>query len=110
MLNWSSCAVAVQYEKIVDMNDVTTLAEEVFTSAEVKHAAMVYFGGDELAATTWMNKYAVKTEQTRFIEKTPVDMHQRMAVDFARMEQKFNARAEGRHKTGIAPYGTRQNT
>src|SRR3546814_13412627 len=86
MLNWSSCAVAVQYEKIVDMNDVTTLAEEVFTSAEVKQAAMEYFGGDELAATTWMNKYAVKNEQGRFIEKMPVDKHQRMAVEFARME------------------------
>src|SRR3546814_7625235 len=80
------------------MNDVTTLAEEVFTSAEVKQAAMEYFGGDELAATTWMNKYAVKNEQGRFIEKTPVDMHQRMAVEFARMGQKFDARAEGRPK------------
>src|SRR3546814_1769472 len=87
------------------MNDVTTLAEEVFTSAEVKQAAMEYFGGDELAATTWMNKYAVKNEQGRFIEKTPVDMHQRMAVEFARKEQKFDARAEGRPKTGLSSYG-----
>src|SRR5690606_39202735 len=90
------------------MNDVTTIAEEVFTSAEVKDAAMDYFGGDELAATTWMNKYAVKNERGQFTEKTPADMHRRMAGEFARIERKFDTAAEGRPKSGLSAYGKRR--
>lgn len=39
-----------------------------------------YFKGDELAASTWRNKYAAEGEQT------PDDMHRRMAKEFARIE------------------------
>ena len=40
-----------------------------------------YFNGDELAASTWFNKYAIDGELT------PDDMHRRMAKEFARIEQ-----------------------
>lgn len=90
------------------MNEVTTIGEEVFTSGEVKKAAMEYFGGDELAATTWMNKYAVKNERGQFTEKTPADMHRRMAREFGRMEQKFDQQAEGRPKSALSAYGKRR--
>lgn len=43
-----------------------------------------YFDGDELAASTWLNKYAYKDE------KTPTEMHRRMAKEFARIEQDYN--------------------
>lgn len=43
-----------------------------------------YFKGDELAASTWRNKYAAEGEQT------PDDMHWRMAEEFARIEDKYN--------------------
>lgn len=43
-----------------------------------------YFDGDELAASTWLNKYAYKEE------KTPTEMHRRMAKEFARIEQEYN--------------------
>lgn len=43
-----------------------------------------YFNGDELAASTWLNKYAYKDE------KTPTEMHRRMAKEFARIEQEYN--------------------
>lgn len=43
-----------------------------------------YFNGDELAASTWLNKYAYKDE------KTPEDMHRRMAKEFARIEEKYD--------------------
>ena len=39
-----------------------------------------YFKGDELASSTWKNKYAAKGE------KTPDDMHHRIAVEFAKIE------------------------
>lgn len=48
-----------------------------------------YFGGDDLSATTWINKYAVKTSSGEYLEKTPDDMHRRMAREFARIEQNY---------------------
>ena len=42
-----------------------------------------YFNGDELAASTWKNKYALEGEIT------PDDMHRRMAKEFARIELQY---------------------
>ncbi len=56
---------------------------------EVFEATKAYFKGDELAATTWINKYALKNAQGEFLEKTPADMHRRMAKMFAKIEQKY---------------------
>lgn len=43
-----------------------------------------YFKGDELAASTWRNKYAAEGEQT------PDDTHRRLAKEFARVESNHN--------------------
>lgn len=48
-----------------------------------------YFNGDELAASTWLNKYAWKDSNGNPLEKTPEDMHKRMALEFARIEAKY---------------------
>lgn len=61
-----------------------------YTHQQVLEASIEYFDGDELAATTWMNKYAVKNAEGRFMELTPDDMHKRMAKEFARKENDFN--------------------
>ena len=42
-----------------------------------------YFKGDELAASTWVNKYALEGEET------PDDMHRRMAKEFARIDKEY---------------------
>jgi ribonucleoside-diphosphate reductase alpha chain len=63
--------------------------EATFTYEEVLNHSLSYFNGDELAATTWINKYAVKNKQGKFLEKTPKDMHIRMAKEFARIESKY---------------------
>lgn len=63
--------------------------EGVFTYDEVLNNSLSYFNGDELAATTWINKYAVKNKEGKFLEKTPKDMHIRMAKEFARIESKY---------------------
>ena len=60
-----------------------------YTFTEVFDATKSYFKGDELAATTWINKYALKDAQGNFLEKTPADMHRRMAKMFAETEQKY---------------------
>jgi ribonucleoside-diphosphate reductase alpha chain len=48
-----------------------------------------YFHGDELAATTWMNKYALKDSKENIYESSPVEMHRRLASEFARIEAKY---------------------
>ncbi|NOQ72863.1 MAG: adenosylcobalamin-dependent ribonucleoside-diphosphate reductase [Crocinitomix sp.] len=63
-------------------------AARTYKYEEVLEASRAYFEGDELAATTWMNKYAMKRDGD-FLEITPDDMHQRMAKQFARIEQKY---------------------
>lgn len=49
-----------------------------------------YFNGDEFAASTWQNKYALRDKNGNFLEKTPTDMHHRLAKEFARIEDKYN--------------------
>ena len=61
-----------------------TVSEE-----EVKAATLEYFDQDDLATTVWMTKYALKDKDGQFVEKTPDDMHNRLADEFARMEEKF---------------------
>ena len=62
---------------------------KTYSFEEVLKSAIEYFNGDELAATTWINKYALKTKEGKFLEKTPADMHRRMAKEFARIENKY---------------------
>ncbi len=49
-----------------------------------------YFNGDELAASTWLNKYAKRDSEGNIIEQTPLDMHKRMAKEFARIEKHYD--------------------
>ncbi len=50
---------------------------------------MAYFGGDELAAQVWVNKYALKDSFGNIYEKSPDDMHRRIASELARVEAKY---------------------
>ena len=51
----------------------------VYTYDEVYQATLDYFDGDELATSIWMHKYALKDLDGNFLERTPDDMHRRMA-------------------------------
>jgi len=48
-----------------------------------------YFNDDELASNVWLTKYALKDKSGKFLEETPDDMHDRIASEFARIEEKF---------------------
>lgn len=48
-----------------------------------------YFDGDLLAAGVWQDKYALKNKQGEILERTPDNMHHRLAKEFARIEQKY---------------------
>lgn len=63
----------------------------MFNKKEVIEKTLEYFDGDELAANVWTTKYALKNADGQYLEQTPDDMHQRMAHEFARIENKFNS-------------------
>lgn len=52
--------------------------------------AKIYFNGDELAATTYLGKYALTLANGDIIEPTPDLMHRRLAKEFARIESKYS--------------------
>ncbi|WP_417602600.1 adenosylcobalamin-dependent ribonucleoside-diphosphate reductase [Owenweeksia hongkongensis] len=60
-----------------------------YTYEEALEAASKYFDGDELAAGVWLNKYALKDSYGNIYERTPEDMHHRMAAEIARVEKKY---------------------
>ncbi len=60
-----------------------------YSHEEVLQATTEYFKGDELAATVWMNKYALKGSDGKIFELSPDDMHWRMAGEIARIEQGY---------------------
>ena len=57
--------------------------------SEAYKASLDYFTGDELAAKVWVNKYALKDAFGNIYEKSPVDMHHRLATEIARVEAKY---------------------
>jgi ribonucleoside-diphosphate reductase alpha chain len=80
------------------MTTITKKAEDVllkikraktYTYEQVLESSISYFNGDELAATTWMNKYAMKDNDGEFVEQSPTDMHKRMAKEFGRIEADY---------------------
>ena len=67
----------------------------MFEESEVRGATLDYFNGDELATNVFMTKYCLRDKKGNFMEKTPADMHRRMAKEFARIEGQFEARRSG---------------
>ena len=66
-----------------------TKSKKIYTYEQVLEKSISYFKGDELAATTWMNKYAMKDADGEFVEQSPDDMHRRMAKEFGRIEANY---------------------
>jgi ribonucleoside-diphosphate reductase alpha chain len=61
----------------------------VYSHDEAVDASIGYFKGDELAARVWANKYALKDSFGNLYEKTPDDMHHRLAREIHRIERKY---------------------
>lgn len=61
--------------------------------------ALEYFNGDELAASTWKNKYAAEGEVT------PNDTLKRISKEFARIEEKYNWECKPEHRLKLSHYG-----
>ncbi len=62
---------------------------KTYSQDEAFQASKDYFKGDELAARVWINKYALKDSFDNLYERTPQDMHHRIAGEIARIELKY---------------------
>lgn len=60
----------------------------IYSPEDIMKSSVEYFGGDELAANVWMNKYALRDGNDIF-ELNPDMMHRRLAREFARIENKY---------------------
>ena len=63
--------------------------QKTYSYDEAYAASLAYFSGDELAARVWVNKYAMKDSFGNIYEKSPEDMHWRIANEIARIESKY---------------------
>ncbi len=57
--------------------------------SDAVETAKAYFRGDELAATVWVSKYALKDSMGKLYENSPEQMHWRIAGEIARIEEKY---------------------
>lgn len=64
---------------------------KTYSYEEAYEASLKYFGGDELAAQVWVNKYALKDSYGNIYEQSPDDMHRRIARELARIEASYPA-------------------
>ena len=67
------------------------MEQKIYTYDEAFEASLEYFGGDELAARVWVSKYALKDSYGNIFEKTPADMHNRIADEIVRIENKYDS-------------------
>src|SRR5690554_4764003 len=82
----------LKFRKSVIMNmeaKVLETAKKTFTPEEVFEETLKYFNGDDLATRVWINKYALKDSVGNLYEKSPTDMHWRIASEIARVETKY---------------------
>ncbi len=72
------------------MTNTTTppMPQEVSYNDAIKESKE-YFLGDDLAATVWVSKYALKDSYGHIYEKSPLDMHNRIASQIERIESKY---------------------
>ncbi len=63
--------------------------KKTYSFDEAQDATLKYFNGDELAARVWVTKYALKDSFGNIYEKTPADMHHRIAKELARIESHY---------------------
>ena len=66
-----------------------SVEKKTYSYDEAFEESLRYFQGDELAARVWVNKYAVKDSFGNIYEKSPEDMHWRIANEVARIEANY---------------------
>lgn len=63
------------------------MSNKIFSREEAFNKSLDYFNGDELAASVFLDKYALRDNEGNLLEDTPEKMHRRLAKEFARIEK-----------------------
>lgn len=87
----------------LEKNSTEEVCQKTYTFDEAMATSLEYFRGDDLAAKVFVDKYAMRDEHNVIVEKTPDDMHHRMAKEFARVEEGYNKLKID--KTNLSAYG-----
>ena len=66
------------------------MKKKIYSFDDAYQASLQYFNGDELAAKVWVSKYALKDSDGNIYEKSPEDMHRRLAREIHRIEKKYS--------------------
>lgn len=66
------------------------MKKKTYSFDEAYNESLNYFKGDELAAKVWVSKYALKDSDGNIYEKSPEDMHHRLAAEVGRIEKKYS--------------------
>ena len=74
---------------ITNYKKQTAVEQKTYSYDEAFGTSLEYFKGDELAARVWVNKYSMKDSYGHIYEKSPEDMHWRIAREIARIENKY---------------------
>jgi len=74
--------------KKVKSTDKVVNAQD-YSYEQAVEASKKYFKGDDLAATVWVSKYALKDSYGKIYELDPSDLHRRLASEFHRIEAKY---------------------
>jgi len=78
-----------QHIKIKISDSKSEVRQKKYSYEEALKASVIYFKGDELAASVFVNKYALKDSEGNIYESTPDEMHRRLASELARIEQRY---------------------
>ena len=81
------------------------MTDTFYTNEEVLNAALEYFDGDQLAANTWIKKYAKRDVEGNIVELTPDDMHKRLAKAFSHIEDKYRYKVKDKDNLKLSEYG-----
>jgi ribonucleoside-diphosphate reductase alpha chain len=73
------------------------MSEKVYTYDEALTASKEYFNGNDLAAKVFLDKYAMRNNDGEFVEDTPHKMHDRLAHEFALIDEKYGQEYKERH-------------
>jgi ribonucleoside-diphosphate reductase alpha chain len=80
----------------------TESIQTVYKYETVLSESLKFFNGDDLAATTWINKYALTDPNGNYLEASPNDMHHRLAQAFYNADSQYGTLED---KSKLSDYG-----
>lgn len=63
------------------------MSSKIYSYEEAFQNSLKYFNGDDLAASAFLSKYALRNNKDELLEDTPEKMHRRLAKEFARVQK-----------------------